>query len=109
MPMRPSTHKPVQRVTERHGDAQQAALKRLYGYAWQKASKAFLAENPLCTTCSEAGKLVAAAEVDHIKPHRGNRTMFWDKSNWQPLCKPCHSRKTATEDGGFGHTRGRGV
>nr|WP_292832122.1 HNH endonuclease signature motif containing protein [Mesorhizobium sp.] len=28
--------------------------------------------------------------------------LFWDRSNWQPLCKPCHDRKTATSDGGFG-------
>lgn len=25
------------------------------------------------------------------------------KPCWQPLCAPCHSRKTATEDGGFGN------
>lgn len=24
--------------------------------------------------------------------------MFWDKSNWQPLCKKCHDKKTMTED-----------
>ncbi|WP_304879789.1 HNH endonuclease [uncultured Parasutterella sp.] len=30
--------------------------------------------------------------------------MFWDESNWQALCKRCHDRKTAAEDGGFGNT-----
>jgi 5-methylcytosine-specific restriction protein A len=45
---------------------------------------------------------VAANEVDHIKPHKGDMALFWDSSNWQSLCKPCHSAKTATEDGGFG-------
>lgn len=30
--------------------------------------------------------------------------LFWDKvNNWMGLCKPCHSKKTATEDGGFGN------
>jgi 5-methylcytosine-specific restriction protein A len=31
--------------------------------------------------------------------------LFWDRSNWQGLCHPCHSAKTATEDGGFGNAR----
>ena len=36
--------------------------------------------------------------VDHIVPHRGDQKLFWDKSNWQPLCKACHDRKTWRED-----------
>lgn len=31
--------------------------------------------------------------------------LFWDKSNWMALCKPCHSRKTAKENGGFGNKK----
>ncbi len=27
---------------------------------------------------------------------------FWDPGNHQPLCKSCHSHKTATEDGRWG-------
>ncbi|WP_338080605.1 HNH endonuclease signature motif containing protein [Cohnella luojiensis] len=50
----------------------------------------------------EAGRVVAATVVDHIKPHKGNKILFWDKNNWQPLCKQHHDRKTAIEDGGFG-------
>jgi 5-methylcytosine-specific restriction protein A len=34
--------------------------------------------------------------------------LFWNETNWQPLCKECHDRKTATEDGGFGHYKKRG-
>jgi len=27
--------------------------------------------------------------------------LFWSRSNWQPLCKPCHDRdKQAIEKGG---------
>jgi 5-methylcytosine-specific restriction protein A len=47
-------------------------------------------------------QLVFATEVDHKVPHRGDQDLFWDTSNWQSLCKPCHSAKTAREDGGFG-------
>ncbi|WP_144469068.1 HNH endonuclease signature motif containing protein, partial [Bacillus pumilus] len=36
-------------------------------------------------------------------PHKGDKKLFWDSSNWQPLCASCHNRKTAKEDGGFGN------
>jgi len=32
----------------------------------------------------------AASVVDHIVAHRGDQELFWDQSNWQSLCKPCH-------------------
>ncbi|MCH8683888.1 hypothetical protein L0C21_00970 [Sphingosinicellaceae bacterium A1X5R2] len=28
--------------------------------------------------------------------------LFWDRANWQPMNRRCHSRKTAQHDGGFG-------
>ena len=65
--------------------------------AWQIAARAHLARHPLCRDCAELKLVVAATEVDHIVPHRGDRARFWDRSNWQSLCKPCHSRKTARE------------
>jgi 5-methylcytosine-specific restriction endonuclease McrA len=37
---------------------------------------------------------VPAVEVDHVKPHKGSATLFWNWSNWQALCTSCHSRKT---------------
>lgn len=46
-------------------------------------------------------EIVASAVVDHIVPHKKDQKLFWRRSNWQALCKPCHDRKTATEDGGF--------
>lgn len=73
--------------------------QRLYSMAkYRKARSRFMSENPYCVEC---GKV--ATDLDHIKPHKGNMKLFWDKSNWQPLCKACHSRKTASEDGGFGN------
>ena len=29
-------------------------------------------------------------DVGHIKPHRGDRQLFWDRGNWQPLCEHHH-------------------
>ena len=48
--------------------------------------------------CEKRGKLTPATVVDHIVPHRGDRKLFWDEKNWQPLCKRCHDTKTLTED-----------
>lgn len=77
------------------------ASKRGYGARWKKESQAFLARNPWCVHCLRAGRRERATQVDHIKPHKGNQRLMWDKSNWQPLCKSCHSAKTAREDGRF--------
>ncbi|RVV99714.1 HNH endonuclease [Mesobaculum littorinae] len=65
--------------------------------AWRKAAKAYLAWNPLCVDCGQLGGVEPAVEVDHIERHRGDPAKFWDRSNWQPLCRRCHSRKTARE------------
>ena len=27
-----------------------------------------------------------------IVAHKGDKRLFWDRSNWQPLCVTCHSR-----------------
>lgn len=64
---------------------------------WRRAAAAFLAAHPLCADCAELGVIEAAREVDHITRHRGDARAFWDRTNWQPLCKRCHSRKTARE------------
>lgn len=79
---------------------------KLYTYQWRKASKDFLRRHPLCIHCERTGRITPATEVDHIKPHGGDQKLFWDKRNWQPLCKSCHSKKTAKEDGGFGNSPG---
>lgn len=77
---------------------------RLYGYKWRQERERFLAKNPLCLHCLQERRTVAATEVDHKIPHRGDMNLFWDQSNWQGLCKSHHSKKTATENGGFGNS-----
>jgi 5-methylcytosine-specific restriction protein A len=57
----------------------------------------------MCVHCEEHGEDTAATVVDHIIPHKGDKRLFWDIKNWQPLCASCHGIKTAKEDGGFGN------
>ena len=81
-----------------HPEDIRSAGSRGYGRAWQKASRQFLAAHPLCVKCQEEGRYRKATVVDHIIPHRGDEKLFWDRDNWQPLCKKCHDRKTWNED-----------
>ena len=64
-----------------------SAAERGYGADWRKARRRFLLKR---------GVLTPATVVDHIVPHRGDQRLFWDESNWQPLCKQCHDRKTGS-------------
>ena len=82
-----------------------SAHERGYTSKWRTASKSYLSQNPWCAECKRQGRHEPATETDHIIPHKGNRKLFWDKSNWQGLCHNCHSKKTASEDGGFGNFR----
>ena len=74
------------------------ATERGYGSKWRTARNRFLKVNPLCVRCKEEDRLVKATVVDHVKPHRGDKILFWDERNWQALCKRCHDKKTMTED-----------
>ena len=75
----------------------------LYNGRWQKARAGYLAKHPLCREHEALGQYIPATVVDHIQPHKGDMSLFWDSDNWQPLCKACHDAKTAREDGGFGN------
>lgn len=76
----------------------------LYGAEWRRYRETFLFQNPLCSDPfgEHGARLEPASVVDHRIPHRGDLALFWNPGNHQALCKRCHNRKTATEDGGFG-------
>lgn len=77
------------------------STKRGYDSRWQVERRAWLMEHPLCVSCENKGRTAAASVVDHIVPHKGDREKFWDKKNWQGLCRTCHNSKTAREDSNF--------
>lgn len=68
----------------------ESAAKRGYGPKWQAAREEFLAENPWCALCAKRGVRTRATLVNHKIPHRGDRKLFWRRSNWESSCKPCH-------------------
>ena len=82
------------------GDGKAVHTKMYNSRKWRAYSKAFRAENPLCCRCQSEGRLTPTAVTDHIVSHRGDWELFWDEVNHQPLCKRCHDRKSAKEDGG---------
>lgn len=62
--------------------------------------------------CQKRGLIVPAEVVDHIVPHRlteakrsGDKEaikkaqkLFWDRKNWQRLCKLCHDSDKQREE-----------
>ncbi len=72
--------------------------KRGYDRAHYRLRKLVMAEQPLCVACEKAGRIEPGIEMDHIDGDVMNK----DRDNLQMLCKRCHSRKTAREQGGLG-------
>lgn len=120
MPKAAPKHRPMVRVAPVHQatgyntdswrDGKTTA-QRGYGGRWQKARATFLSrpENVLCRMCEKEGRLTPATVVDHITPHQGDQALFWDTSNWQPLCKAHHDsdKQRADRAGGRGKSPAR--
>jgi 5-methylcytosine-specific restriction enzyme A len=66
---------------------------------WKRKRAAQLAAHPLCAKCLRLGRPVSATVADHVVPHRGDETLFWE-GELQSLCSSCHSSvKQAQEHG----------
>lgn len=95
----------------------QTTGRRGYDYHWQKARAAFLREHPFYVYCLRELRIASTAVsevivecaaralpvpygnvVHHIKPHRGDRALFWDQKNWQTCCATHHSRDKQREE-----------
>lgn len=87
----PGVHCPCERrkATERKARFDKKrpnSTARGYNHRWAKERSAYLAINSTCVMCS-----APATVVDHITPHKGDDHLFWDQSNWQPLCSHHHN------------------
>ena len=63
---------------------------------WRALSKQVLREQPWCA-CG-----ATTTQADHIKSVRERPELALERSNVVGMCLPCHSRKTAREDGRWG-------
>ena len=90
-------------TVRRHYDQQRGTpAERGYGYRWRKYREQFLIDHPICEKCW----VKPTSDVDHIIAVNGpDDPLFWEPSNHQARCHSCHSRKTASENGGFGNAR----
>ena len=73
-----------------------SARRRGYDRQWERVRSAFLAAHPRCTFCG-----APAVDVDHVVPIAGGGPRL-DPANLRALCHPCHSSRTARDQGGFG-------
>ena len=104
MPTRPPVHRPhfvcepAAPVARHDALASAPALVRNpYDRNWEKLRAAFLARNPLCLFCLQAGRVTRAAEVDHIVEIAVRPDLRLEWTNLRALCKPCHSQRTARD------------
>ena len=72
-----------------------SSTERGYDRRWRKARADYLAVHPLCVECYQEGRVREASIVDHIVPHKGSVKLFWNRGNWQSLCKYHHDIKTS--------------
>jgi len=69
--------------------------------AWRRRRRLQLLREPFCCYCLAQGRNVVASVVDHVTPHRGDRTLF-KLGPLQSLCEGCHnSTKQQVERNGF--------
>ena len=74
--------------------------------SWRRRRKQQLAQQPFCAICLAQDRSTAACVVDHVIPHRGDRTAF-KLGELQSLCQSCHSSaKRNIELHGFDRTIG---
>lgn len=84
----------------RRSVARLAAAAAVYNSRrWKKLRAAFRDENPLCRLCAAAGRVEGARDVDHRIPVDVRPDLAYEWDNLQALCRACHTRKTAAEQG----------
>ena len=113
MPSKPPVHQApgqpgAQERRRRFDQERGSAAARGYDRTWQRLRLQVLAEEPLCRFCLAAGRLTEAREVDHVVPIARAPELRLDRSNLRPLCTPCHSGRTASEQARGGMHAGGG-
>jgi 5-methylcytosine-specific restriction protein A len=106
MPRDVPTHRPSwlpkRSSAQEYDRARGSARQRGYDAEWEKLRRQVLAERPVCEApgCGSTDRL----NVDHIQSLREAPHRRLDRSNLRVLCHPCHSARTA-RDQGFGRAK----
>lgn len=58
---------------------------------WKTYRFRFLHHNPQCYACGVHKNNGAKLHIDHILPHKGDKELFYNVTNFIPLCNTCHS------------------
>lgn len=61
---------------------------------WRAIREQVLQREPLCRYCTRRGWVVPATDVDHINGQTEDNRL----ESLQPLCRSCHSEKTARDE-----------
>lgn len=70
-----------------------SASERGYDSKWSRERAAYLAANRTCVRCG-----APATVVNHVVRHRGDKKLFWSRSNWEAVCAPCHNSTIQSEE-----------
>ena len=94
---------------QRYARTRPTSAQKGYGSKWQTYRKWYLGNHPYCINANNPDMPncdVIATEIDHIIPSKGpDDPNHWDPNNHRPMCKRCHSSKTAKKDGRWGKTK----
>lgn len=64
---------------------------------WREKALAQFAAHSLCSRCSTDHRPVAASVANHVIPHKGNETLFWE-GELESVCAPCHDGAIRSEE-----------
>ena len=109
MPIDPPTHRPSwlppKQTAKDYDRARGSARQRGYDRDWERLRADVLATRRVCEVpgCGSTDRL----NVDHIQSIRFAPQLRLERSNLRVICHPCHSARTA-RDQGFGR-KPRGV
>lgn len=93
---RPSGQRTRRQVKREADQRRGSARERGYTAEWDRASRDFIAENPLCAYCAAGAwgdepRDAPSVLTDHLYPQRTHDGVFWVRDWWVSSCADCHN------------------
>lgn len=70
---------------------------------WRAERDSYIKEHPICEECLKSGKVTPAQDIHHKESPFKNGTinykLLYDKDNLMALCKDCHGKIHANQQG----------